>query len=320
MPGGRIRSRSRDHDGGLSVSRVVGGVTQLLGHHGLEIAGQPQLVFHLFAVRDVRDHRVKPGNRTVSPNVRNVMGVHEAGSLPVWNFRLELRMRARQCSVHVRTNAFEGCLAKQVAHITDYMSVGTVLCRQQIAGPGIMAARRKQRHVAVLFLDLDRFKVVNDTLGHDIGDRILRMLGALLRRQVRESDYVIRWGGDEFLLLLTCSLAEAARKADELKRAFGRMGDSVVIGALVISHWVLDAIVHQPDLPVSPGNTFVLGLNVWSSLPLTLAIVALFSATGPWSAMAVSRRLHGRRCDVPLGINLVKTNDAARPPTDAEVM
>jgi diguanylate cyclase (GGDEF)-like protein len=88
--------------------------------------------------------------------------------------------------------------------------------------------REMQRHrrygapISVVFVDVNHFKRLNDTLGHDTGDDILRSLGTLLRKQVRESDYVIRWGGDEFLLLLTCSLAEAERKAEELKVAFDR--------------------------------------------------------------------------------------------------
>ena len=88
--------------------------------------------------------------------------------------------------------------------------------------------REMQRHrrygapLSVVFVDVNHFKRLNDTLGHDTGDRVLKALGTMLRRQVRESDYVIRWGGDEFLLLLTCSLAEAERKAAELKLAFAR--------------------------------------------------------------------------------------------------
>jgi diguanylate cyclase (GGDEF)-like protein len=82
--------------------------------------------------------------------------------------------------------------------------------------------RRYQTLMSVVFVDVNHFKRLNDTLGHDRGDEILRTIGALLRRHVRESDYVIRWGGDEFLLVLACGEAEARSKAGELKGAFER--------------------------------------------------------------------------------------------------
>lgn len=86
--------------------------------------------------------------------------------------------------------------------------------------------RELQRHhrygspLTVMFVDVNRFKQLNDTLGHDKGDAVLRQIGALLQRHVRGSDYVIRWGGDEFMLLLTCTFAQAQQKAAELKAAF----------------------------------------------------------------------------------------------------
>ena len=82
--------------------------------------------------------------------------------------------------------------------------------------------RRYGAPLSVVFVDVNHFKRLNDTLGHDRGDETLRTIGAVLRRMVRESDYVIRWGGDEFLLLLSCGTAEAQAKAAELKIAFDR--------------------------------------------------------------------------------------------------
>jgi len=93
---------------------------------------------------------------------------------------------------------------------------------EEIERREIQRHRRYGSPLAIVFTDVNHFKHVNDTLGHETGDRILKTLGAFLRRQVRESDYVIRWGGDEFLLLLTCTSGEAQRKADELKVAFER--------------------------------------------------------------------------------------------------
>ncbi len=67
----------------------------------------------------------------------------------------------------------------------------------------LIDARRHKHKVAVLFLDLDRFKLINDTLGHDMGDALLVEVASRLQNCTRESDTVARMGGDEFTIVLT---------------------------------------------------------------------------------------------------------------------
>ena len=79
-------------------------------------------------------------------------------------------------------------------------------------------AHREQRALAVIFLDLDRFKIINDTLGHAVGDDLLKEVSNRLRDSVRGSDIVARLGGDEFVVVLTEveDATAAARLADKI--------------------------------------------------------------------------------------------------------
>ncbi|MBS1191730.1 MAG: hypothetical protein H6R10_3522 [Rhodocyclaceae bacterium] len=85
-------------------------------------------------------------------------------------------------------------------------------------------ARRENTRIAVLFIDLDRFKQVNDTLGHGIGDRLLVETAARLESCVRQEDTVARLGGDEFTVLLEPlhQPADAARVAEKIVHALGQ--------------------------------------------------------------------------------------------------
>lgn len=80
--------------------------------------------------------------------------------------------------------------------------------------------RRFGMRMSILFIDCDRFKSINDRLGHETGDKVLTSVAALIRAEVRESDYVFRWGGDEFVVLMTCDERQAAIKASTIRSAF----------------------------------------------------------------------------------------------------
>ena len=85
--------------------------------------------------------------------------------------------------------------------------------------------RRYGASAALIYLDLDQFKLVNDRHGHAAGDRVLQAVAATLRRSVRESDVVARLGGDEFgVLLWNIGDTQAAAKARELESAVAALG------------------------------------------------------------------------------------------------
>ncbi|NJN21279.1 MAG: GGDEF domain-containing protein [Leptolyngbya sp. RL_3_1] len=82
-------------------------------------------------------------------------------------------------------------------------------------------AEKNQGQLAVLFLDLDRFKTINDTLGHAIGDQVLQQATQRLQQIMNNQDLIARWGGDEFTLILTnlTTLTEVERLAQRLEAA-----------------------------------------------------------------------------------------------------
>lgn len=94
----------------------------------------------------------------------------------------------------------------------------------------IVRAQRAKRHFAVLFIDLDQFKIVNDTLGHDVGDQLLQTVARRIATCLRKEDTVGRQGGDEFIVLLN---------------SLGGPGD-----AAVVAHKILD----QLSAPLAIGG------------------------------------------------------------------
>ena len=85
-------------------------------------------------------------------------------------------------------------------------------------------ARRYSRPLSLLFLDIDDFKKVNDTLGHPVGDLVLKALAAYLRGAVRQADLVCRYGGEEFVVLMEeTPVAQALASAERLRRGVSRI-------------------------------------------------------------------------------------------------
>jgi diguanylate cyclase (GGDEF)-like protein len=90
-------------------------------------------------------------------------------------------------------------------------------------------AQRSARSIAVVFIDLDHFKVINDSLGHNFGDEVLRHVGERLVAAVRDGDTVARLGGDEFVLILSDQTREDVIFRT-MRRLIGKVSDPIVIG------------------------------------------------------------------------------------------
>ncbi|MCP4387053.1 MAG: EAL domain-containing protein [Gammaproteobacteria bacterium] len=103
----------------------------------------------------------------------------------------------------------------------------------------ISRGRRDPGQIALLFIDLDRFKTINDTLGHDYGDELIKQVAGRIRQAVRETDVVSRLGGDEFTVLLANMAEEmhatiiAKSILDHLSRPFMLLGHEVYSGASI---------------------------------------------------------------------------------------
>ncbi len=120
-------------------------------------------------------------------------------------------------------------------------------------------ANRHQAKLALLFLDINRFKEINDTLGHEAGDLLLKDVGLRLTQAIREADYVGRLGGDEFLVVLQDigSLENAERIANKLHESLARPCDlkhrtvniTVSIGISIYPDDAThaDALIHHAD-------------------------------------------------------------------------
>jgi diguanylate cyclase (GGDEF)-like protein/PAS domain S-box-containing protein len=112
---------------------------------------------------------------------------------------------------------------EQIRHLAHHDTLTGLSNRFHLQGrleQALATARRDERPLAVIFLDLDRFKIINDTLGHQVGDHLLIAVAHRLRASVRDSDIVARLGGDEFVVVLTdVEAAGAQQVADKILRS-----------------------------------------------------------------------------------------------------
>jgi diguanylate cyclase (GGDEF)-like protein/PAS domain S-box-containing protein len=116
----------------------------------------------------------------------------------------------------------------ELSQLDDLTGLGNRALFRHRLSHALLRARRLESEVAVMFIDIDRFKAVNDTLGHQAGDQLLQAIAERLQSSVRAVDTVARWGGDEFAVLIEdVGSSDVATVA--LERIFGALGRPVVI-------------------------------------------------------------------------------------------
>ncbi len=104
----------------------------------------------------------------------------------------------------------------------------------RVLGIFIEAHQQQQIACSLVICDLDHFKQVNDTYGHQAGDEVIKSLAAILSRSCRGGDFVARYGGEEFVVLYTdCDNPSAARRADDIRRTLSKTAQSWMKGKCV---------------------------------------------------------------------------------------
>lgn len=111
---------------------------------------------------------------------------------------------------------------QELAHIDPLTGIGNRRDFEMRAQRELVRAQRHQRPVSLLTFDVDHFKRINDTHGHDVGDEVLRALAGIAQQELREHDLLARFGGEEFVALLPdTTLDEALVVAERLRSVLG---------------------------------------------------------------------------------------------------
>ncbi len=146
-----------------------------------------------------------------------------------------------------------GLMAAIIAQATHDPLTGGYVRRtgEELLGMYHGLAARRQQPLSVLFIDLDRFKAINDGFGHEAGDAILAQAGAAFKAALRGSDLLLRWGGEEFLIVLPdTGTAQAVTFVERLVAAgFGRRPDGTPLTASMgLASYPADAVDGWPAL------------------------------------------------------------------------
>jgi diguanylate cyclase (GGDEF)-like protein/PAS domain S-box-containing protein len=207
-------------DRDLRFTSSTGAALQSMGLKPGEVVGRT--LYEFFGTDDdslptIAAHRAALGGTSETYEAEWAGGLYEAHVEPLSDAGGEI-VGAVGCALDVtRRRRAEEQLRHQAYH-DDLTGLPNRLLFADRFSHAFEHARRNGRMLAMLLLDLDRFKTINDTLGHAAGDRLLQIMADRLVHGVRASDTVARFGGDEFMVLLSGveSVEDAARSAGKI--------------------------------------------------------------------------------------------------------
>lgn len=116
----------------------------------------------------------------------------------------------------------------------------------------LLLTKRSEPPLSIIFLDVDNFKEINDSKGHDVGDKVLKCLSGILNTTVRSSDFVARWGGEEFIVMLTgTDIDNASVIAEKLRTIFANSEElQALVGSPVTASFGVTSIEDDDNIDV----------------------------------------------------------------------
>jgi diguanylate cyclase (GGDEF)-like protein/PAS domain S-box-containing protein len=239
-------------DANANIISVNETFTRLTGYSAEEVMGKnPRILssgkhdeaFYLAMWADIQTHGLWQGE---------IWNKHKSGRVyPKWMSINAVKDERGNVThyISIATDISQRKQAEQDIQFLAYYDVLTGLPNRSLLRDRmeqlLLAAHRDKESFALLFLDLDRFKYVNDSMGHAVGDKLLQTVALRLQVCVREGDTVSRLGGDEFIVLLRqTDAAGAALVADKLLKALAQPYD--INGIQIATHSSIGIAIY-PD-------------------------------------------------------------------------
>ncbi|MEG4170470.1 MULTISPECIES: EAL domain-containing protein [unclassified Microcoleus] len=257
---------------------------QLTGWKNHEVQGVPFSTVFLIVDQVTREPVENPINkalleeRIVTLANNTILISHDGTEYPIADSAAPIRDREGQIigAVMVFHDVTESrYLTRQLSWEENHDALTGLINRrkfEQQLVEAIASVKDSNQQHALCYLDLDQFKVVNDTVGHIAGDELLRQITALIQKGVRANDMLARLGGDEFGILLTqCSLSQATQIAENLKD-----------------------IVHQFRF-IWNGKTFIIGVSI-GVVAIDQTSQNLMELLGAADAACYAAKARGRNC------------------------